>query len=289
MASTESTAAHAGVQRLEALDLPALAMLEGLVAASHWNQTADDWALFHAQGDVHVVRDEAGRIVASGAVLPMGAPGEVAWISMILVLPELRGQGLGRAVFDHCLRQVQAADRVAMLDATPAGEALYRQFGFVPLWRLTRWRREARAATGPAPRHEPGALDTLAALDCQALGFERPSVLGQIAGRASTCCVRVGEAVALVRAGRTARQIGPLLADHEPSAAAALDHIAAGVANAIYIDVPDDRPLMRATLQAAGFQAQRGFARMALSPDGRTPPAGNDPSLLHAIAGPEFA
>lgn len=287
MASTESPPVSA-VQRLEQLDAESLAMLDALVVASNWNQVADDWALFHAAGSIHVVRDDAGRIVASGAVLPMGAPGQVAWISMILVLPALRGQGLGRAVFDHCLRQVQAEGRVAMLDATPAGEALYRQFGFESLWRLTRWRREARPATGNALREEATAIDTLVALDGQALGFQRPSVIGQIARRPSTRCVRTGDAWAVVRAGRTAHQVGPLLAASEAAAAQALARAADAMPGAIYIDVPDNRTRMRAALEAAGFQPQRGFARMALAAPGQTPPVGQA-AFLHAIAGPEFA
>lgn len=287
MASTEPSTAHA-VRRLASLTPGTLAMLGDLVAASHWNQTAEDWALFHAQGEILAVHDAAGRIVASGAVLPMGGPGQVAWISMILVLPELRGQGLGRAVFDQCLRRVQADGRVAMLDATPAGEALYRQFGFVPLWRLTRWHREPHAATGASLRHDPDAFDALAALDRQALGFERAPVLDAIGRRASTLCVHTGTALALVRTGRSARQLGPVLAPDEPAAAAALAHLAGGLADAILVDVPDERPLLRTALEAAGFRPQRGFARMALAPGGRPPPAG-DAAVLHAIAGPEFA
>jgi GNAT superfamily N-acetyltransferase len=286
MASTE-VPVHA-VRPLERLDAESLAMLDALVVASNWNQVADDWALFHAEGRIHVVRDEAGRIVASGAVLPMGAPGQVAWISMILVLPALRGQGLGRAVFDQCLREVRAQGRVAMLDATPAGEALYRQFGFEALWRLTRWRREARVPAASALNDATPAIDTLAAPDAQALGFQRPGVLGQIARRPTTRCVRTGDALALVRAGRTAHQVGPLLSASEAAAAQVLTKAADSLPGAVYIDVPDDRPLLRATLQAAGFQPQRGFARMALAGPGQTPPAGQR-AFLHAIAGPEFA
>ena len=47
-----------------------------------------------------------------------------------------------------------------MLDATPAGEALYRSFGFQVLWRLTRWRREARAEDVAAEAAQ-GTLDRL--------------------------------------------------------------------------------------------------------------------------------
>ena len=76
-------------------------MLDALVAASGWNQTAHDWRLFERLGTLHGVRDGEGQLVASGAVLPMEG---VAWISMILVRPAARGQGLGRAVFARCQR-----------------------------------------------------------------------------------------------------------------------------------------------------------------------------------------
>ncbi len=260
-------------------------MLDALVAASGWNQTAHDWRLFERLGTVHGVRDGEGRLIASGAVLPMGS---VAWISMILVAPEVRGQGLGRAVFARCLDTVKTARLVAMLDATPAGEPLYASFGFTPLWRLTRWQREAAPATASLATDKP-ALDNLAALDAQALGFARPAVLADLLGRDDSRCVRNGLGFGLVRAGRTAHHIGPLLSSDEAVAAALLTQAARGVDGRIYIDVPDDRKAMIVSLRAAGFTPQRSFARMALATrEGTQPPTGH-PAFIHAIAGPEFA
>ncbi|GER20369.1 GNAT family N-acetyltransferase [Variovorax boronicumulans] len=260
-------------------------MLDALVAASGWNQTAHDWRLFERLGTVHGVRDGEGQLVASGAVLPMDA---VAWISMILVMPAARGQGQGRAVFAHCLAQVKAAGLVAMLDATPQGEPLYASFGFTPLWRLTRWQREAAPATASLATDKP-ALDNLAALDAQALGFARPAVLADLLGRSDSRCVRNGLGFGLVRAGRTAHHIGPLLSSDEATAAALLTQAARGLDGRIYVDVPDDRKAMTAALRTAGFTPQRSFARMALATrDGTQPPTGH-PAFIHAIAGPEFA
>jgi GNAT superfamily N-acetyltransferase len=291
MASIEAVSEAVSTERLADLDPEALADLEGLVADSHWNQTADDWALFHQAGTIHVVRKQ-GRIIASGAVLPMGAPGRgetgVSWISMILVTPDERARGLGRAVFARCLRDVQESGRIPMLDATPAGEALYRQFGFEPLWRLTRWRREPRAATAAALGTSAPQLETLVALDRQVLGFERPHLLAHFLARAGTRCLRQADALALVREGRNAHQIGPVLAAQEAAAASALTRAAASLPGPLSIDVPDERPRMRAALLAAGFQPQRGFARMARIAPGQVLPAGQT-ALLHAIAGPEFA
>lgn len=295
MASTEAASAADAVQPLAQLDAASVAMLGELVADSGWNQLPEDWALFHAAGTIHVIRDDAGRIVASGAVLPMDEPQRgsprVAWISMILVHTSQRGRGLGRAVFARCLQQVQEAGRIAMLDATPAGEALYRQFGFETQWRLTRWRREARAVTAPAAAGgAPGAivLAALAELDQQAQGFGRRRVLEHLGGRPASRCARDPQALALVRAGRGADHVGPVLAASEDAAAALFTRVVGALPGAVLADVPDQRPLMRAALQAAGFEPQRGFARMALIPAGQALPAGR-PAFLHAVAGPEFA
>ncbi len=300
MASTEPPVAHASVavEKLAALTPEALAMLGELVAFSGWNQTAQDWGVFFSCGTLYVVRDEKGLIVGSGAVLPMGEsrPGYlasltgrgVAWISMILVRPELRGRGIGRSVFEQCVRDIAGQSRIAMLDATPQGEPLYQQFGFEPLWRLTRWRREARPATGaPLPLVRPD-LDTLSELDQEALGFARKPLLGELLGRPDSRYVRHVLGFAIVRSGRIAHHIGPLLATHELTAVDVMREAVAALSGPVFIDVPDDRPLMRRALAEAGFTPQRGFARMALAVAEQRIPRGQT-HFIHAIAGPEFA
>jgi GNAT superfamily N-acetyltransferase len=301
MASTEPAVAREGVaavERLHELAPAALAMLGDLVVASHWNQVAADWRVFFATGTIYVIRDERERIVASGAVLPMGSsrPGclagltgrGVAWISMILVLPEHRGRGLGRRVFERCVEHIRAQDRIAMLDATPAGEALYRQFGFHVLWRLTRWRREAQPAARPELPATTPDLASLAELDQEALGFSRTELLASLLDRPGSRVVRHPLGFAIVRAGRVAHHIGPMVATDEPSAIVLLRDVAASCPGPLLIDVPDERPLLREALAQAGFAPQRGFARMALAHVQQRVPQGQ-PHFIHAVAGPEFA
>jgi ribosomal protein S18 acetylase RimI-like enzyme len=300
MASTEPSVAQAGVavEKLTALTPETLAMLGELVEFSGWNQTAQDWGVFFSCGTIYVVRDSGGRIVASGAVLPMGEsrPGYlasltgrgVAWISMILVRPESRGRGVARSVFEQCMRDIAGQGRIVMLDATPQGEPLYAQFGFEALWRLTRWRREARAATGPALSLTKPDLDTLSELDQEALGFARKRVLGELLGRPDSRYVRQALGFAIVRSGRIADHIGPLVATDEPTAVAVMRQAAAALSGPVFIDVPDERPLLRQALVEAGFTPQRGFARMALAVAEQRIPRGQT-HFIHAIAGPEFA
>jgi len=285
------------VEPLGPLSADTLQMLEALVEASGWNQLAHDWRLFERLGSIHGIRDADGTVIASGAVLPMARvptampaarrQPAVSWISMILVAPAARGRGLGRAVFAHCLSQVRAQGRTAMLDATALGEPLYTGFGFSPLWRLTRWERAAVDAPPGAPAGDRPRAEGLAALDAEALGIARPEVLADLLAREGSRCVRNGRGFALVRRGRLAHHIGPLLAADEATAGALLREAAGGLAGRIFIDVPDCRVQLAHALREAGFAPQRGFARMALAPAGASAPAGQ-PAFIHAIAGPEF-
>ncbi len=259
------------------------AMLDELVAQSGWNQTALDWALFARAGSTFGVRNAQGRIIASGAVLPLGE--QVAWISMILVAPEARGQGLGSSVFAHCLRAVQAAGRTAYLDATPAGEPIYKQAGFSALWPLTRWQRDAmpaRAAVVPA--REACNIDSVVALDEEALGASRKFLLADFLAREGSTCVSSAQGFAIVRAGRIAHQIGPLLARDEGSACALLPLALHGLSGRVFMDVPDGREQLCGQLRAAGFTVQRSFVRMAAGAH----PLRAKTDLIYAIAGPEF-
>ncbi|WP_372828340.1 GNAT family N-acetyltransferase [Polaromonas sp.] len=280
MANTE---AAVRVETLESLTPAVQAGLDALVLQSGWNQTPQDWAIFSREGTTCVVRDAQGQIIASGAVLPHGP--QVSWISMILVAPDARGRGLGSAVFLHCLDLVRAAERTAYLDATPDGQRLYSQFGFSPVYGLTRWQRAAQPQSRSAARSTqlPDAK-ALAALDAEALGAPRPALLADFLARPDTRCVRSTEGFAIVRRGRIAHQIGPLLALHEAGAAELMTRAIQGLTEPVFIDVPDARTVFARQLRDAGFTPQRSFMRMGLGDQ----PLQGQTHFIHAIAGPEF-
>ena len=59
-----------------------------LSAAAGWNQTAEDWRIFLRDGKTWGI-DADGVLASSAAVLPFGR--KVAWVSMVLTLPDMRG------------------------------------------------------------------------------------------------------------------------------------------------------------------------------------------------------
>ena len=92
-----------------------------------------------------------------------------------------------------------------------------------------------------------------------------------------------GDAVALVRDGRTARQIGPLLAESHQSALGLVDAIVRSEQGPWLLDAVHSRDEFLQGLTAAGWTIERPFQRMRF---GRTTTLAVDPPF--AVAGPEF-
>lgn len=274
------------IRRLGEGDLDAALALS---TAAGWNQTRDDWALFLAHGTAWGI-DDGGTLAASAAVLPHGAA--IAWVSMILTLPDRRGRGYGTALLAHALAALRASGHRAVLDSVPAGTPVYAALGFRPVWTLRRWRigtgGEAGAEVRPLRAEDWPAL---LALDRAAHGADREPLLRAIAARlpgAAFVAMRGGSLTgyALARDGRLGPQVGPVVAAEDGIAqalvAAALAALPQG-ASAV-IDCPDHRSGIVAWLEARGGAPLRTFTRMGIG----DAPLPGDPALLAAPAGPEF-
>ncbi|MFC3677280.1 GNAT family N-acetyltransferase [Ferrovibrio xuzhouensis] len=273
------------IDRLSEADLPGL---QTLSAEAGWNQTMDDWRIFLGAGQVFGCR-EAGRLLASAAILPYGA---FAWISMVLVTATARRLGLGTGLLRHCIAELRRMGLVPLLDATAAGEKIYIPLGFRPLYGITRWQGQGQrsgrpddtAVTTALPLNEAGLADAIA-LDAAVCGAPREGLLRSLQARAPHLALRLKQhSILLARPGRLATQIGPLAANDEAAAIALLQAALARIDGPVFLDVPEQWTGIAAELQQRGFSKQRGFRRMVLDRD-----AGfGDPGRSFVIAGPEF-
>ena len=141
MAATEDIA----IVRLGVEDAAA-----GLVLSTEarWNQNEDDWRFFLSKGVVIGVRDDAGRLVATAALLPYSAGN--AWISMVLVTESWRRRGIATRLVDACLNTAKQMGLTSWLDATPAGATVYGPLGFAPTLELRRLRLENSGSSAAA-------------------------------------------------------------------------------------------------------------------------------------------
>ena len=130
---------------------------------------------------------ENGRVIGTVATLPYGP---FAWISMVLVDPAARRKGIGTLLLDRGLALVPE-QVVARLDATPAGEALYRKLGFVAEYRPQAMvsRRE--------PARQPARVGCATDRACRLAGHSRDgrARVRRIAGEPSEATCRRGVGV----------------------------------------------------------------------------------------------
>ena len=265
------------------------ALAEGmaLTVEANWNQTAEDWAFFLTHGTVFGARDLTGRLIATAAVLPYAA--RFAWVSLVIVAKSHRGQGLGRRMLDECFMALRERALVGMLDATPSGASIYTALGFKPIMELKRWAGSGEVMGARSDREQvvPSSdVQRIVSLDAAAFGAERAALLTDCCARSETRGFELPDrdGYALVRRGRVAWQLGPVVATSERDALALLEAAIASTPGVIFVDVPDAWSEIEASLSAHGFAVQRPFLRMAL---GRDSPHG-DPSRMFAIAGPEY-
>ncbi len=262
-----------------------LAGAMALSAEAGWNQTEDDWRLFLRHGSVFGIFVGA-TLVASAAIMPYGK--EFAWISMVLTRQDRRGNGYGTRLLKHCITVLESENRTALLDATPAGEVLYRKLGFEPVSRFTRWQgmgggqpSRARAAT----QHDQAIARANRAFDA-----DRSHLLANFSERAPALCTFEAATglASFGRDGRLATQIGPVTGPREQidgaEAEALLASLIDSVEGPVFLDLSDNCPRLADRLAASGFERQRPFLRMKRGP--WTQPQ-NDIGTA-AIAGPEF-
>jgi len=262
-----------------------------LCRAARWNQTERDWRHFltAAPGGA-LVAEENGIVIGTVATLPYGP---FAWISMVLVDPVARGRGVGTLLLNRGLALVPEGVS-ARLDATPAGEVLYRKLGFAGEYGLERWfldTRPARAVpAAPARRLEPSDWPAIREIDLRAFGASRADLLQRFAEEAPEYSwVLAGDrglrGYMFGRHGHIREHFGPMVASDQEAARVLLESCLAAVPDrAVFLDVPDDQQAFRMFLLTAGFAVERPFERMyrgRLNAPGR-------PSLVYAIAGPEF-
>ena len=290
----------------EALSLVALTLADVaggmlLSAGAGWNQTPGDWAFFIEHGHAIGFKTASGLLVATAAALAYG--GGFGWVSMVLVSPDWRHRGLASLLVDSCVKRLQALHVTPVLDATPAGQPVYRHLGFKVGFEFERWEgtlvpdlaasthgADASAIDAPDPGPvriaDRSDLDTIAGLDQAATGIGRRALLQDMLARPGTAAwlARDGSGFAMVRAGHRAAQLGPLAAADPAQAIALLGNALRARTGALFLDVPLRWRELAAWLEQRGFARQRPFARMALG--AAAPFACGDRQF--ALVGPEF-
>lgn len=262
-----------------------------LCRASGWNQLARDWEHFLDVSAAGArVLDRQGHIVGTVATLRYGP---VGWLAMVLVDPAERRHGFGSRLLSVGLDLLADVQSVR-LDATPAGEGMYRTRGFVEQARLSRMTgimlgdvRSGRLS-GIRPM-TPADLARVAAWDAEAFGLDRRALLYWLhAGAPEYAWIALqGDRLAgyaLGRHGFDFEHLGPIVAQ-SATVATELAGTCLGrhAGRPFVIDAFRHAPEWVQWLESIGFREQRPFIRMS-----RELVTFGLPARRFASAGPEF-
>ena len=202
-----------------------------LCRASGWNQLDDDWRVFvTSPGGGGFLAEKDRRAVGSVTFLRYDS---LAWIAMMIVDPQERGAGIGTQLMKLALDAVKDAACVG-LDATPAGELLYRHFDFMNEYHLARFKCVIEPARFGAPiakarRMDAADLTDVLRRDRDVFGVGRGDLLAGLFQRAPECAWIAGAGAdvrgyTFGRPGYLYYQLGPIVADDWDTARALVAH-----------------------------------------------------------------
>jgi GNAT superfamily N-acetyltransferase len=276
------------LRSLTAADLPRAAALSALIG---WNQNQADWAEFVTAGQARG-RDDGGAESLAASAATLGYGPDLAWISMVLVRPDLRRQGHATALMRWAVESLRDAGVASLaLDATPAGRPVYARLGFRDVWGFTRWLLPAALPVETGVRVRPlRAADwpAVLALDLAGFGAPRGPLLRRFAQRLPAAAW-VAEAAGQVsgailgRDGLRQPGLGPLWAPDAATGRALLADARNALPGAAVLDLCDHAAGLGDWLGKQGASAQRPFTRMVLGAD-----LPGEASGYLAAAGPEF-
>jgi GNAT superfamily N-acetyltransferase len=273
-----------------------------LKTAAGWNQTEEDWRLFLVLNPVGCfVTVHRGKVIGTVTTIKYGQ--RLGWIGMLLVDAAHRRRGVGTSLLQRAIESLSGCQAIG-LDATPAGEALYRRLGFEGECRLQRMmvRRlpypPVSATRGRVNQDgdlcvcslNGAALERAVALDRRVFGADRALLLRSLIGRdppGGWHCNRYGlmRGFCVARRGATCIQLGPLIAETVDDAIEVCTPSFGTLAEeAVVLDVPSTQERFLQWLLERGFAEQRSFTRMFLG-SGR---ASGTLAQQFAISGPEL-
>ena len=265
-----------------------------LSTAEGWNQTDADWKRFIANpGNVCMVAECDNKII--GTTTAINYSNQEVWIGMVLVDKAYRGQGISKSLLAAIFKNVESCPSIK-LDATPAGQQVYKKFDFKDEYLICRMTNTSMPPLPPGDddilpesiqlKDIPGII----ALDELVFGANRAqliqSLVEEYPGKAAL--VKQDNKItgfALGRSGNKYHHIGPVVASNPTDAKILIANALQKLTHqAVVVDVLDDKEETLTWLNSIGFVKQRHFIRMYKKENTRPGITGNQ----YLIGGPEF-
>ena len=233
-----------------------------------WNQTESDWLRFmNLEPEGCFVAELNGCSVGTTTTCIFE---KVAWIAMVIVDKNARGQGVGTKLLKHSLDYLDGRKvKTIRLDATRAGRPIYEKLGFVPEYELARFEGIVRQGkTGPVVTEVvPEHYADMIGFDRQMTGTNRAKMLSLLFKefpentRIRTLHDKIDGFITM-RPGANAVQIGPCAATMNAGPALLSDALKRCAGKAVFVDIPTGNVHAVKIAESSGLKIQRCFMRM---------------------------
>jgi len=266
-----------------------------LSAAENWNQTEKDWKLLIENPEnICLVAETKNKVI--GTTTAINYSNKIAWIGMVLVDKKYRGQGVSKSLLTNVLENLRSCKSIK-LDATPAGQQVYKKFGFKDEYQITRLINPSMKSFPmnddldilPEPIL-PKHVEDIAAFDENIFGANRISLIRYLIKEyphKAWILKRNNkiEGFVLGRDGNKYNHVGPVMASTTFDAQILISKALKKLNNQpVIADVLNNKEELLNWLHSFGFLMQRHFLRMYKKKN----PLPGIIDKQHLICGPEF-
>ncbi|MGG0707564.1 GNAT family N-acetyltransferase [Bacillus paramobilis] len=240
--------------------------IDDIVALSSyigWDYNREEIETIFDSGIVYGVWNEREKLIASAAIILYGE--KLASIGMVIVHPDYKGRGIGKAITNACIKSVSAQTPL-MLIATDEGKPLYEKLGFRAVSYVSKYICNSYNGNDYfvgnekyMMKYEECDLEEIIKLDENAFGTNRKAFLTKRMIQSEQCIVVKDNKQNVLGYGLSIQTsenkiIGPVVAKNDAMAMRIVHALARGHDGRLRMDVPKGKDDFLKELESAGFQ-----------------------------------
>ncbi|HHT7236498.1 MULTISPECIES: GNAT family N-acetyltransferase [Bacillus] len=240
--------------------------IEDIVALSSyigWDYNTEEIETIFNSGIVYGVRNERNELIASAAIILYGET--LASIGMVIVHPDYKGRGIGKAITDSCVKSVSTQTPI-MLIATDEGKPLYEKLGFRAVSYVSKYICKSYNVNYTCVgneeymmNYEECDLEEIIQIDEDAFGTNRKEFLKKRIMQSERCIVVKDKEQNVLGYGMSIQTpenkiIGPIVAKNDTMAMEIVHSLAKGHNGKLRIDVSEGKKDFMKELEITGFK-----------------------------------
>lgn len=249
--------------RVERLREEKIGNIVSLSSYIGWDYNREEIETIFNAGIVYGVWNEREELIASAAIILYEET--LVSIGMVIVHPDYKGRGIGKAIMNSCMNSVSARTPI-MLIATDEGKPLYEKLGFRAVSYVSKYICNSYNANHKCAEDEEymmgykeGDLEGIIKIDEGAFGTSRNQFLKQRIMQSDQCVVVKDTKENVVGNGISIQTpenkiIGPVVAKNDTMAMRIIHDLAREHDGNLRMDVPEGKNDFLKELEITGFK-----------------------------------